>query len=77
MDTRRADVGDEFITRTFTEHASWFWRNINPRSVFANALALLWILAISRFVRWFMSQRQRQQQLEMRQHEAQQKLSKR
>ena len=45
------------ITRTFGGHVQFVLRNLTPRSVFANVIALLWIFLVSRFVRWFMRRR--------------------
>ena len=39
-------------TYTLGEYAAYFVRNLTPRTIFANLLALAWILAASALVRW-------------------------
>ena len=62
-----ADDAQPFITRTFMGHAAFVWRNLTPRSAFANLLALLWILLAIQFTRWFLSLRQRQEAMRQKQ----------
>ena len=40
------------ITRSFGEHCAFFLRNLTPRTVFANVVAFIWIIAMSWFLRW-------------------------
>lgn len=47
-----SDDGPKFITRTLSEHAAFFLRNLTPRTLFANGLALLWFACAFRMVRW-------------------------
>ena len=42
-----------WITRTTSEHFAFLWRNLTPRTMFANGIALLWVLAVGRLIRWF------------------------
>ena len=44
--------GPNFISQTLTEHIQFLVRNMTPRSLFANLLALGWILCATRMVRW-------------------------
>lgn len=41
------------LERTLQEHVAFVLRNLMPRSVFANVVALVWIVVVSWFVRWF------------------------
>ena len=41
-----------FLNRTLEEHAHFVIRNVTPRSVFANLLALMWLVCAGELVRW-------------------------
>ena len=41
-----------FLNRTLEEHAHFVIRNVTPRSVFANLLALMWLVCAGKLVRW-------------------------
>lgn len=41
-----------WINRTTGEHLAFLWRNLTPRTMFANVIALLWVLAAGRLIRW-------------------------
>ena len=45
-------TADSMITRSFSEHCAFFLRNLTPRTVFANVVAFIWIIAMSWFLRW-------------------------
>ena len=46
-----------WVTRTLGGHLNFLMRNLTPRTLFANAVALLWAWAASKFVRWLLHQR--------------------
>ena len=41
-----------FLNRTLEEHAHFVIRNVTPRSVFANLLALMWLVCAGKLVQW-------------------------